>query len=422
MIIKIEIKRRWLIGIVATLFGILPATTIAQRHEILSDEIQSLQVVANDDWMGLPVVTLGNGHLYISFDDLTHEYHRYMYRIEHCEADWSPSEELFASDYVVGFASDNTIDDVQESLLTNVLYTHYSLTLPNEKCRLTMSGNYRLTVYDDNDDERPLLTACFMVVEPLMGVSIDVTTNTDLSINNMHQQVAMVVDYAGLNVIDHERQIKTVVLQNGCWDDARWNSKPQYVMPDGLKWSHNRDLIFDAGNEYRKFEILSTDVATMGIEKIRWDGEEFHAFPFVSLPRPNYLYDEDANGAFLIRNSDNIDADFMSDYMTVHLQMVCPERLPYDVYVNGAFTQDRFLEKYRMEYNNAAGQYEVAVRLKLGYYSYRYVMVDDQGRVCPVPSEGNFYQTENSYQALVYYREQGGRTDRLVGFADIRRK
>lgn len=28
------------------------------------------------------------------FDDLTHEYHRYVYKIEHCEADWSVSQDL----------------------------------------------------------------------------------------------------------------------------------------------------------------------------------------------------------------------------------------------------------------------------------------------------------------------------------------
>lgn len=394
-------------------------TAHAQRHEIFSDDIQSLQVIANGNWLGMPVVTLGNGNLYIAFDDLTHEYRRYQYRIEHCEADWTLSDELFPSDYVNGFADTNPIDDVQESLLTNVLYTHYSLQLPNEHCQIKMGGNYRLTVYDDNNDREPVLTACFMVVEPKMGLSLDVTTNTDLSINRSHQQVSMSLDYGGLPVTFPEQQIKTVVLQNGRWDDARWCPRPQYTHADGLQWTHNRDLIFDAGNEYRKFEILSTDVASMGIEKIRWDGEEFHAYPFPSTPRPNYLYDEDANGAFLIRNSDNIDADFTSDYMTVHFRLDVPGRLPGDVYLNANWTLDRFLPQYQMEYNEQQKAYEGAVRLKLGYYSYQYLMLDADGHPHPVPSEGNFYQTENNYQALVYYRERGGRTDRLVGFAEV---
>jgi hypothetical protein len=43
----------------------------------------------------------------------------------------------------------------------------------------------------------------------------------------------------------------------------------------------------------------------------------------------------------------------------------------------------------------------------------------EDGTLIPVPSEGNFYQTENKYQALVYYREIGGRTDQLVGYSEV---
>ena len=104
----------------------------AQRHEVLSDRIASLQVVAGGDWMSLPVLTMGSGErLSIDFDDLTHEYHRYVYKVEHCEADWTVSEDIFVSDYIAGFNDGQPIDDLEESLNTNVLYTHYRLKLPN---------------------------------------------------------------------------------------------------------------------------------------------------------------------------------------------------------------------------------------------------------------------------------------------------
>ena len=121
--------------------------------------------------MSLPVTTPGGAPINISFDDLTHEYHRYTYKLEHCEADWTVSEEIFASDYCEGFTSDNTIDDLVESINTTVLYTHYTMQIPNDRCRLKIGGNYRLTVVDENNDEEPMFTACFMVVEPEMKVS-----------------------------------------------------------------------------------------------------------------------------------------------------------------------------------------------------------------------------------------------------------
>jgi hypothetical protein len=401
-----------------SLLAIYSSVAFPQRHEILSDEIRSLVVTANDDWQSLPVVELNNGKIDISFDDMTHDYRRYTYTVEHCQADWSPSEQLFESDYCEGFARDNVIEDIQQSLLTNTLYTHYHLSLPNSNCRLKLSGNYKLTVCDSDDDNRPVLTACFMVVENLMGVMLGVTTDTDIDVNNSHQQVAMELSYAGINVSDPSEQIKTVVMQNGRWDNARHNARPQYVMPDGLRWEHNRSYIFDAGNVYRKFEILSTDVASMGVEKIGWDGTDYHAYTFTSLPRPNYLYDESGQGAFLLRNSDNSESTYTSDYMLVHFAMKCPRVADRDVYLNGNWTYDRLLPQYKLDYNETAQQYEAVVPLKLGYYSYQYVEVDARGNVRPLVYEGNYFQTRNSYQALVYYREPGGRTDLLVGYAD----
>ena len=72
----------------------------AQRNEVLSPNIASLQVTADDNWLQMPIMQLGSGSVMnIAFDDLTHEYHRYAYKLEHCEADWTVSDLLFASDY-----------------------------------------------------------------------------------------------------------------------------------------------------------------------------------------------------------------------------------------------------------------------------------------------------------------------------------
>lgn len=394
--------------------------TVAQRHEILSDNIASLQVVVNHNWTALPIITLDSDDvLRVDFDELSHNYQRYCYKIEHCEADWSVSDELLESDFVEGFAAGNTIDDLEESINTNQLYTHYSLRIPNGKCRLKMSGNYKLTVYDEYQDEKPVLVVCFMVVEPKMAVGLDVTTDTDLGVNRHYQQVGMRLDYGGVRVTDPATQIKTVVMQNGRWDNAVVNAKPQIVSAEGLAWSHCRDFIFQAGNEYRKFEMLDVTHTTMGLEAVEWDGERYHAFLWTDEPRPNYVYDEDADGAFLIRNSDNVEIDNTCEYLMVHFRLKSP-RLSGDVYLNGAWTQDSFLPKYQMQWNDESQQYEAVVWLKQGYYNYQYLTLQADGSVQPVPSEGSFYQTENAYQALVYFRSPGDRTDQLLGYGRVK--
>ena len=398
---------------------------MAQRNEILAPNIASLQVIAGDDWTApLPVIELrGDKAINISFDELSHTYHRYSYKIEHCEADWTPSEELLESDFVDGFATGNTIDDNGQSVGTNQLYTHYHLTIPNEKCRPKMSGNYRVTVYDEDADNQPILTACFMVVEPRMNVGLQISGNTDIDVNKSHQQVSMSLNYGDITVTAPQEQIKTVVMQNGRWDNAIINPKAQYVKSNGLEWSHCRDLIFPAGNEYRKFETLDVTHTTMGLERVGWDGKQYQAWVWTDDPRPNYTYDEDANGAFLIRNSDDINNDTESDYVIVHFRLKTSSSAfearrggQEEIYLNGHWTNDRFEQQYRMAWNETEGQYECAVPLKQGYYSYQYLTKQPDGTFRPLPSEGSFFQTENRYQALVYYRSQGGRTDRLVGY------
>lgn len=412
--------------LLALISAILPAASYAQNNEIYDKGIASLQVVAGQNWMSLPIIRLGshspNDRINISFDDLTHTYHRYTYKIEHCEADWTVSDQIFASDFINGFQEGNTIENSMESINTNVLYTHYKLTIPNEDCSLKMSGNYKLTVFDENDDNRPMFTACFMVLENAMGVQLDVTTNTDIDINKQHQQVSMQVNYGSVNVTDPSTQIKTVVMQNRRWDNARINPKPQYTMADGLRWEHNSDLIFQAGNEYHKYEILDVSHPTMGIDRIEWDGENYQVYPYACVPRPNYVYDEDANGAFYIRNSDNIENDIASEYVFVNYTLQVPERVDGDVYVNGAWTNDQLTPEYRMKYDDMNRCYTARILQKQGYYSYQFVMVGRDGVSRVVPSDGCFYQTENKYQALVYYRGTGERTDRLVGYQQVQIK
>ena len=293
-----------------TMLILLVFTTIvcAQKNEIYDPNISTLQVVAGDRWLSMPVIRLNQDEVInIGFDDLTHEYRRFTYTIEHCDADWTVSEGLFPSDFIEGFAEGNTIDDKEESVNTNMLYTHYALSIPNDRCRIRMGGNYRVTVYDENNDHQKIFVAHFMVLDPRMGVMMEVSSNTDIDINKSHQQVAMKLSYGSVTVTEPHEQIKSVVLQNGRWNTAVVNTPAQYIMPNGLQWLHSKELIFEAGNEYHKFEMLDPDHPSMGVDVIRWDGTDYHVYPFACEPQNNYVYDEDANGAFYIRNSDNYD-------------------------------------------------------------------------------------------------------------------
>ena len=298
-------------------------------------------------------------------------------------------------------------------------YVEKAMQIPNEECRLKMSGNYRLTIYDEDNDGQIVLTAEFMVVEPIMSVGLAVTSNTDIDLNDSHQQLSMTLNYGPINITNREEQISTVVIQNNCHESSKINVKPNIVNHKGMRWEHNRELIFNAGNEYRKFEVLALSHPTMGIERISWDGHNYNAYPFVAEPRKNYLYDEDANGAFYIRNSDNIDNDYTCDYVYVHYKLKSPELSELTLAVDGNWATYGDHNIYRMEYDKTDATYNAAILQKQGYYSYRFVAVDANGNMTLAPTEGSFYQTENRYQAYIYYKGTGERTWRLVGYRQV---
>ncbi len=394
----------------------------AQRSMSLHPDIATLRVTAGNRWTELPVTTL-NGHepIHIEFDELSHQYKRYAYRIEHCEADWTTSDELLTSDFVEGFPDGSIIEDYTQSINTNQPYTHYHLTIPNESCRLKMGGNYRVTIYDDNEDTE-VVSACFMILDEKAALFMEGTTNTDLTVNRSHQQIAMTLNYSRLRVVNPSEQIKTVVMQNKRWDNSVSNAAPQHIMADGLQWSHNKDLIFAAGNEYRKYEILDLTHATLGIDRIAWDGDNYHVFPYTDEPRRNYVYDEDADGASYIRNSDNFENDYSTDYAFVHYRLACPSPVRGEVYVSGDWTNGHSPQLYKMTYDEAEAAYFATIYQKQGYYNYQYLLMKPDGQMVTMPGEGDFYQTENTYDALVYYRAQGERYDNLVAHRTIKVK
>lgn len=397
------------------LAAMLPIHAFAQYSRIHSPEVASLSVVAGTEWLDMPIVTLGGDkNINISFDCMGHGYRRLAYRLEHCDAEWNTSEDIFASDYCEGFADGNVIEHARESVNTNVAYTHYSLQIPNSDCVPKIGGNYRLHVYDDNEGDT-LLTACFMIDENIVRTAMSATSNTDIDVNGRHQQVAAEVVYGTCRTSDPQRNFRTVVMQNGRWETARRDMRPQILNAVGMGWNNCRELIFDGGNEYRKFEILDVFHPALGIERIEWDGSNYNAYVWEDGPRRNYVYDEDANGAFCIRTDDYCDDEVMSEYIIVHFTLNAP-RQAGRVFIEGKWTCGPDNSLYEMHYNETLRRYEGKAMLKQGYYSYQYVVVDNDGKVSLPESEGNFYQTENSYETLVYYKGDSERAFRLVGY------
>lgn len=393
-------------------------SVLAQENGVYIDNLKSIQVKVNGEWGKQPVMMLGGRNFVeISFDDLQHNYVRYTYSITHCNADWKQSD-LLHSEYMTGF-EDNRIEDYDQSLNTEMEYNHYSFTLPNEDVKLLVSGNYIVNIFEDGEDE-PVARACFSILEPHVGIAMSVTNNTDIDTYQSHQQLSFSINYNGFPVRNAIDELIPVVRQNNRWDNAVFNLKPKFMRVNEMIYEHDRNLIFEAGNEYRRFEILDRHVPTMRVDNMRYDGDYYHANLMVDEQRTAYLYDKDQDGRYYVRNGNNIDNDTESDYYFTHFRLEMPQIPGGDLYINGDLTNNRFAPEYKMEYDLMEHAYQIVLPLKQGSYNYQYLFVHDGEEVGHTPqSEGSFHQTENEYSVYVYNRPFGSRYDKLVGFRTI---
>lgn len=400
----------------------LPAALSAQpgRTTLLDSQIKTLRLAVNGQPEAFPVIELGGSDvLNVSFDDMTHEYRRFTYKIEHADPEGRVTDGLFDTEYVQATTDEEVIDDYANSLNTTVLYTHYSFSLPNAHVRPLLSGNYLLTVSVENDEGEavPVVRTCFGVVERKVSLALSATTDTETDRNDTQQQLSMRVDMGNLPMRDADSEVKTLVMQNRRYDTARYALSPTAQNGSKLIWEHDRRLIFPAGNEYRKMEMLSTRYPGQHGESVRWYDPYYHYTLMTDYPRRNYLYDEDRNGLYVARWEGSGDEDTEADYVVTHFTLEMPRLDHTAVYVGGRFAPMDYTPDHRMAYNEERQCYELSLLLKTGYYNYMYFCRQEGGSqsVLTAQTEGDYFQTENEYDALVYYRPTGARYWQLVG-------
>ncbi|MEA4839466.1 MAG: DUF5103 domain-containing protein [Bacteroidales bacterium] len=409
-----------------TIIFLLVSVTIAVQAQVFrtgshSEQIRSLTVYPNGNWSAVPVIQMGSDHfIEISFDELSHDYKRYAYKVIHCNADWTQSD-MNVLEYLDGF-SENDIEAGEESVSTLTLYTHYQFSLPNENVGLKLSGNYAVTVFDRDGSGEALLTACFMVVEDKVSIEGSVTATTDIGYKQSDQQLNFDIKTLGMNIQQPLDELKVVVRQNNRLDNEVRNIAPLMIGPGLVRYEHNKDLIFEGGNEYRRFEMTTFKYSGIGVNKIEYFNPYYHVKLIPSEPRiMGYVFDKDQDGRFFIHSQEATDDLTGSDYYLVHFTF--PMEKPFldgAIFLNGDLTENRLDTKAKMIYNFEHKAYEKDLLLKQGAYNYQYLYRPNKtNKATTLPLEGSYWETENEYQVYVYYRPIGERYDRLIGFKQI---
>lgn len=281
-----------------------------------------------------------------------------------------------------------------------------------------LSGNYLIQVFDENNPDETLLQSRFMVNEGSAAVESSLTSRTDIDYNDGHQQLSVTVDTERSGVADPFNDLRVVIVQNGRTDNSATLRQPCRISANAAVYEHQRQLIFAAGNEYRRMETVSVHYPGMGVEEIVYADPYYHIRLMTDVPRSDapYTYDSTQHGRFVVREYNSADPDTEADYAVTHFALQIPEQPGADIYIDGDFTRRRFDSESRMVYDHDAGAYTKAVLLKQGAYNYQYLAVpkgSSAGLTAPI--EGDRYQTVNEYLILVYHRAPLARHDRLIG-------
>lgn len=421
MVEKIISPFRLLLSGILLLSALSSPAQTDTRTRIFDSNFRSLRACLTDNYYAPPVIALGsNERVCIEFDEMSPELRYMRYSLLHCDADWNPSQ-LVDSDYVDGFNEAN-IEDYSFSSATFAPYVHYGITVPNQDMPILLSGNYLLKVYPEEDSENTLLQVRFCVVENAVDILAEVSSRTDIDYNDRHQQLAITVDTKDYRVENMYADLKIKVIQNSRHDNARTVTNPLRVSGSKVVFDHNRNLIFPAGNEFRRFEMTTTNYIGMGVERYSYHAPFYHAELKTDSPRntDSYTYDRTQYGRFTIRESNAFDSNTEADYMMVHFSLGMPQLSGGSIYVDGEMTRHDFSNSNRMHYNSLTQCYELDMPLKQGAYNYQYLWVPDGTETGETGKiEGDFYQTVNEYRIQVYNRRSGERYDRLIGFTTV---
>ena len=400
--------------ILPILFLFFATVSFSQEKEVLPPfYIKTVSFVQNGQ-NAVPLFLLGDT-FQLQFDDLHGSENNYYYKITHCDYDWKPSQ-LSVNEYLGGF-DEQRIQEYSNSFNALQIYSHYKLTFPNKLTQLKVSGNYIISILNENKDV--VFSRKLIIYEDLVAVPMQVKrARTNVNLQYKHN-----LDFAiKSNAVTFQSpltNIKVMLLQNGRLDNAITNIKPMYTIGNDLIYKYDTETQFWAGNEYLFFENKNIRAATNSIAHVDSNSGLYSCYLYTNNARASqqYTYWPDINGNFLITNLNAENSEIEADYAWIYFSLSAPAfYLDKNIYVTGMFNNYAQTDENKMDYNEKKGIYEKAMMIKQGFTNYSYSIGDGKGKIDAENAiDGNFWQTENNYHAIIYYRENNQRYDRVIG-------
>ena len=398
---------------IALVFIITSATAQTVNEVAPPYNIKTISFVQNNQNQ-VPVFKLGEGFLF-QFDDLFGNEANYYYEIVHCDYNWIPSD-IPKSEYLQGFDGQR-IQEYTNSVNTLQIYSHYQLSIPNTNTQLRISGNYILKILDENKEI--VFSRKFILNEDIVMVPFQIKRSRTLKNIEYKHDMEFSIKSNTLNFQNPLKNVKVMLLQNGQFNTTIKNILPQYTIGNELIYKYDTETQFWAGNEFLYFDNNNIRAAGNTISRIDSGSDIYKTYLYTNKAKANYPYSlmEDVNGNFVVRNINATNNDTEADYSWVYFSLSAPAFMQNKaIYIAGMFNNYNLTPDNKMDYNVEKGLFEKAILIKQGFTNYKYIVADDKGNIDNENAiDGNFYQTENDYSIIVYYRENNDRYDRVIG-------
>ncbi len=362
-----------------------------------------------------PVIKLGSSEsLILSFDDFNENQMLYQAKIFHINKDWSNKSNLQSLDYLEDF-NQFSIRDFEYSFDTKMSYVHYKLTLP----KVNLSGNYLVVVFKGNNEEDIVLSERFMVHEDKADIAYEIVPSNVVTQRRTHQELQFDILLNRINVLNTGSDIYPVLRQNSNWLTAKKPTNPMRITNQNKKLEYeffNGELNFQGMNEFRFIDITTVNFTGANILFIDKEKKPITALAGIDTDRSSQAYREwnDRNGAFIIGNRERQTDELVNDYFATTFQLDVPQQNS-NIYIVGEFNNWEINEKSRMKFNPNIGRYQNQYLLKQGYYEYIYYTEGDNN----FRFDGNYIDSDNDYDILVYYANQQLRYDQLIGYTQF---
>lgn len=363
----------------------------------------------------VPIFQLGDSFQF-QFDDLFGNEANYYFEVTHCDYNWIPTD-IPKTDYIRGF-DNQRITDYSNSFNTLQVYSHYRLPFPNQfTSELRISGNYILKIL--NEDREVVFSRKFILYEDHSTVTAQVKRSRDVTNIDYKQNLDFAVLSNDIVFQTPLQNVKILLLQNGNLNTGIKNIPPQYTIGNQLVYKYNKETQFWGGNEFLYFENKDIRAGSNNVARVGANNDIYNSYLYTNLARGNQIYtlNQDVNGNFVVKNINAANNEIEADYAWVYFSLSAPAfQLNKDIYITGMFNNYSLSPEYKMDYNAEKGLYEKAVMIKQGFTNFQYTVADKKGVIDNENAiDGNFYQTENEYTILVYYKETSDRYQRVIG-------